>query len=58
VFINSGIESDKEGVVHDEICVRQVSGKAMGDVLIGRVTQEIATEKVARFDSVGLQKRG
>jgi len=30
----------------------------MGDVLIGRVAQEVAAEKVARFDAVGFQMRG
>jgi len=57
-LIDSGINADEECVVHDEVRVRQVPGEAMGDVLIGRVAQEVAAEEVARFDAVGFQIRG
>jgi len=39
-LIDSGINTDEEGVVHDDICVRQIPRNAVGNVLIGRVTQE------------------
>jgi len=57
-FIDSGINTDEEGVVHNVIRVRQLPRNAMGDVLIGRVAQEVAAEEVARFDAVGFQMRG
>lgn len=58
LVIDSGINTDEEGVVHDEICVRQIPRNAMGDVLICGVTQEIAAEEVSGLDAVGFQKCG
>jgi hypothetical protein len=56
--IDSGINTDEEGIVHDDICVCQIPRNAVGDVLIGRVTQEIAAEEVSGLDAVGFQKCG
>ena len=58
LVIYSGINTDEEGVVHDDICVRQVPRNAVGDVLIGRMAQKIAAEKVSGLDAVGLQECG
>ena len=58
LVIDSGINTDEEGVVHNDICVRQIPRNAMGDVLICRMTQEIATEEVSGLDAVGFQKCG
>ena len=55
---NTGIDTDEEGVVHDEIRVRQVPRNAMGDVLICGMAQEIAAEEVSGLDAVGLQECG
>jgi hypothetical protein len=56
LVIDSGINTDEEGVVHDYICVRQDPRNAMGDVLICGMAQEIAAEEVSGLDAVGLQK--
>ncbi len=53
LVIDSRINTDEEGVVHDEICVCQIPRNAMGDVLICGMTQEIAAEEVS-----GLVKSG
>ena len=58
LVINSGINTDEEGVVHDDIRVRQVPRNAMGDVLICGMTQEIAAEEVSGLDAVGFQECG
>jgi hypothetical protein len=55
---NAWIKTYKESVVHDEICVRQVPGSAMRDVLICGMTQEIAAEEVSGLDAVGFQECG
>jgi len=52
---DAGVEANEEGVVHDEVCVRQVPRNAMGNVLICGVAQKVAAEEVARFDAVGFQ---
>jgi hypothetical protein len=43
-LIYSWIHTDKEGVIHDEICVRQFTRNAMGNVLICWMTKEIAAK--------------
>ena len=55
---NAGINTDEEGVVHNEIRVRQVPRNAMGNVLICGMTQEIAAEEVSGLDAVGFQECG
>ena len=57
-LIDSGINTDEEGVVHDVIRVRQIPGSAMGHTLICGMTQEIAAEEVSGLDAVGFQKCG
>ena len=57
-LIDAGINTYEEGVVHDEIRVLQVPGYAMGNILVGWVTQEIAAEEVSGLDAVGFQKCG
>ena len=56
--VNARIDANEEGVVHDEIRVRQVPRNAMGNVLICGVAQEIAAEEVSGLDAVGFQKCG
>ena len=46
LVIYSGINTDEEGVVHDDICVRQVPRNAVGDILIGRMAQEVSDHRV------------
>jgi hypothetical protein len=58
LIVDSGINTDEEGVVHDEIRVRQIPGNAMANVPICGMTQEIAAEEVSGLDAVGLQKCG
>ena len=55
---DSWINTDEEGVVHDEIRVRQVPRNSMGNVLICGITQEIAAEEVPGLDAVGFQECG
>jgi hypothetical protein len=53
-LIDFRINTDEEGVVHNDICVRQVPRNAMGNVLICRMTQEIAAKEVPGLDAVVL----
>jgi hypothetical protein len=57
-IVNTRVDSDKKGVVHDEIRVRQLPRNAMGNVLICGVAQEIAAEEVSGLDAVGFQECG
>src|SRR5439155_10898285 len=42
-----GINADEEGVVHDLVGVRQTADHAMGDVLEGRLAEQVASEELA-----------
>lgn len=56
--IDSGINTDEEGVTHDKTRVHQVPRNAMGNVLICGVAQEIAAEEISGLDAVGFQECG
>jgi len=55
---NARINSDEEGVVHDDVGVGQIAHHAALDVFKSRVAQEIAAEEVSGLDAVGFQKCG
>ncbi len=57
-FIDSGINTDKESVVHYYVTVAQITRNPVRDILIRRVTEKIAAEKVSGLNAVGFQMRG
>ena len=55
-LVDARVDADEEGAVHDRVGVGQLAGHPAGDVLEGRVAQQVAAEQVARLDAVGLQE--
>ena len=55
-LIDSRINTDEEGVVHDYVAVAQVPRNPVGDLLIRRMTEKIAAEEVSGLDAVGFQE--
>jgi hypothetical protein len=44
IVVYAGIHTNEESVVHNHVGVIQVTHNAMGDILIRRVTEQVAAE--------------
>ena len=55
-FADARIAPNKKGVVHDQVCVLQITDYTAIDIFEGRVTQQVAAEEVARLNAVILKK--
>jgi hypothetical protein len=55
---DSGINANEKGIVHDYIRIAQIANNPALDIFKGRMPQQIAAEKVAGLNPIGLQEPG